>query len=214
MKNNPEDIPMIIFDLLERKSFAGLAPEEKKEVSQYFSQEEYEILHQDILNIRFTINNQRSDGYIRKHELMNKFEKKYPVTGRRFEISNISWKAAAIFLFLGTGWLSHYLTQNKNTGTVSQNGSVDTVYITKEVLSPPVKIYDTVYTLRQPSPGYQQKNIEIKSRGNVNHINVINRMNDQTNILNINEADNKVNNQKGNSMKEDPLLRKFTFVTL
>jgi hypothetical protein len=121
------------------------------------------------------------------------------------------WKAAALFLLLGGGWLVFVLTNKNTVIQTSYITKLDTVFVEKEI--PGEKIHDTVYI-----------EYERKQKRNLEHLPIDNSslpkqeiniptMND-INIIGIKEKDKPVNNAKGNSIKDDSLINAFQFVTL
>ena len=77
MKNNPEEIPSSIFDWIEKKSFNSLSLLEQDEVIKYLTQEEYEIMHLDLVRIK-SVAQPRTHSSEIKYRMLHKFDTKYP----------------------------------------------------------------------------------------------------------------------------------------
>lgn len=216
MKTNPENIPAHIYDLAERFRFADLGEQDRKNVLEYVDENTYNDLHMAAVAIRQSIVKTPAPGKNqRRQQLLTVFDahnEKRPVVIPLWKQPVALWKVAAVVVLLLTGWTSVFIGMKKEPEK-NLVASVDTVYVTKEVPSEPVKIHDTVYVERY------KKNDEKKA---VPHINPVSPANGtmtpvQTDFINaagVESLNNRPNQPKGNSMKDDTLLKKYSFVTM
>jgi hypothetical protein len=123
------------------------------------------------------------------------------------------WKAAAIFLLLGGGWLIHTLATKNLPPQTTFITQLDTVFVEKEI--PGETIHDTVYIeyerKQQRAKKHQELPIEYSSIP-AQEVNIP-AMSD-VNIVGVKEKDKPANTIKGNSIKDDSLINAFGFVTL
>lgn len=244
MKTKPENIPAIVFDWLEAYDFQGLSSEQKQEVLKHSTEEEFNELRQTIVGIKTTafpayIENMAS----RKQTLLARFDSIHsrPLVsiredtnqgGARFDrihsdkkrnhrpvfaLTNWVWKAAAVFLFFLSSGLIYQKMTVKNVNGVALASSIDTLYVIKEVASAPTWIYDTVFIHLKPKqvkPSYTidsgySSNTQTALAGDLQSFNP-----DPLPVVSLRELDNASNRPKHNSMKDDSLLRRYSFATL
>jgi hypothetical protein len=147
-----EHLPQVIFDWLENRHFSTLTSAEQEQVLAYFSEEEYNELHNNAFYIRKSLQAGSTSGHAPvKAGLLKTFDKTYTDTQRPFPFLQVFWKIAAVFLLFATGWLCHYLSGYKHNASETM---ADTVYITQKNLYTPEKIFDTIYIgTDRESPG-------------------------------------------------------------
>ncbi len=192
-----ENIPAPIFDLIEQRSFDTLSAADQELVLQYMTQSEYKSMYKTAQLLKQEAPALSSVNRAQKDKLMQQFvSRKQPI--RPLWNTPIQvWKAAAIFLLLGAGWLVHWQTyQRKHIEYVTQ---LDTVY-----LEVPVKIYDTVYYKEEGNVSFashQKRNIpsEKSSVGQTR----THRKEDLVEPA-----------RRGTSAKDDSLIQSFKFATL
>jgi hypothetical protein len=98
--------------------------------------------------------------------------------------------------------------------TSASTNTKDTIYIAKETASIPEKIYDTIYIASSSNKNVQQK-ASVNLPGRASQSQGLDKTNGETiPVLSIKAMGHKPNIQKGNSMKDDSLLTRYTFVTL
>jgi hypothetical protein len=209
MKINFEEMPSVIFDWIEQKGFSTLAAEQQQEVLKYLSSEEYEELHRTALGVKVSVHKQVSNS--RKEELFHHFDRKHR-SGRIIGLQSqslIFWQAAAVLLFLLSGWLFYRIFDVKSDHAIQQMASIDTVYVDREVKSNPEIIHDTVYLYKQLS----RSTHENRTGGNAttNHApEELTQEAEAIEVMSLNDLENPVNNTRGNSMKDDSLLNRYT----
>lgn len=205
-----EKLPAVLFDWIEKFSFKQLSASQQKEVLFYFSEEEYNEVHQTFLNIKSASENNQEKNTERKSALLDHFDKHHGKI-RNSTFSNVmAWQAAAILLLMLSGWLFYQVFDLKKNPYVEQIAAVDTVYVTKEIASQSEIIHDTVYRIKEvvknrESYFYPKEQVlqaeEAELPGESETFPMLD-------LENLNSA------QKGNSMKDDSLLRKFGFVAM
>jgi hypothetical protein len=214
MRTNIEHIPAAIFDWLKSSDFSALSAARQAEVLAHISMEEYEELHRVAADLhQFQATKVKTDRRLLKKDLMERFDAQYPQTGRRGPV-NIRplqvWKAAAVFLLVVSGLLSYGLLHGMNAGAPARLTTVDTVYITKEVAAASQKLFDTVFIEREarnernPVPAPRSRRTEYV------HMSA----EDGINVVPIGEMNNQANASKKNSVHDDSLVRRYSFVTL
>lgn len=194
-----ENIPNLIYELIEQEPFETLSATNQTLVLQYLTQSEYETMHKTAQALKHNTADFTPINAVQKDKLMQQFHMRKqplrPLWNKPIQV----WKAAAIFLLLGGGWFVHWQTyQRKHIEYVTQ---LDTVYLEKKV---PVKIYDTVYCKEEKNASYashQKRNIP-SEKSTVGQP-TTNRKEDY-----IEPA------RRGTSAKDDSLIQSFKFVTL
>lgn len=214
MENNPEQIPSYIFDWLELLPFEGLSASRQEEVLRYFSADAYNELHHTVSDIRHTAHKPADHmRNTRKQMLMQRFDEKHKPQAtiiRMFNKPVALWKAAAVFLLIGGGWFSYFMLQHKHLPASTLTTFVDTLYVTKEISPDPLKIYDTVYIDRVSEPAQKQRrHQQSKQQQHITGADM-----DQLNIVSVKELEHLPNSTKRNSMKDDSLVKQYSFITL
>ena len=212
MNINFDRVPAIIFDWIEKIPFIELTNSQKEEVLKHFSESDYEQMHQTSLRVKLASKSDSSYKSTRKEGVMGKFDAYH--LNKTNKLSN--WhranllQAAAIFLFLISGWLFYQIFDLKKENAIKTIASIDTVYIEREIASNPEIIHDTVYSYKE---------VKSPSKKEVSHSDNLFR-NDANQVLGkleslpLSELEALKNSTKGNSMKDDSLLRKFSFVSM
>lgn len=214
-----EEFPEEIFNWLSSQSFIELNAEQKSVVLNHLNEEEYGEMRDALKSISIL---KSGSGYAginsRKEQLLKQFEishqsKQGTVGTNR---PHAYWQAAAAVLFLICGWLSFQLLK-PDSGI--QNGllsKTDTVYIKKEIQLQAEKIHDTVYIYKLVKENSQSVAKGETARELQGSYNDYPGLNSSENIpyIQLNEIDREFNNQRGNSMKDDSLLKKYGFVAM
>jgi hypothetical protein len=135
-----ENIPNAVLELMQQKKFNTLTQSEQQLVLKYFCQLEYDTYHQTQQLLFAHKDPFPSINLTQKNKLIQRFissnNKVLPLWNTPIQF----WKAASIFVLLGSGWLIHW--QSYKQQKVEYITQLDTVFLEKEI---PVKIYDTVY---------------------------------------------------------------------
>jgi hypothetical protein len=212
MKNNFERMPAIIFDWIEELSFEELNNSQKKEVSTYFSEQEYDEMHLTSLNIKLVSHLPLANEKQIKRRLTDHFNKFHSSkTGKNsFSGGLFVWRAAALFLMTLSIWLFYKVFDLKKDLHAQEMAVTDTVYVAKEVASRPQLIHDTVYLVKEDRPDSFKTDHSTVMGYNAETILPPN----ETDNLQAVELENITTMPRGTSMKDDSLLRKFGFVSM
>ena len=212
MNINFDKVPAIIFDWIEKIPFIELTNSQKEEVLKHFSQSDYEQMHQTSLRVKLASKSDSSYKSTRKEGVMGKFDAYY--LNKTNKLSNWHranlWQAAAIFLFLISGWLFYQIFDLKKENAIKTIASIDTVYIEREIASNPEIIHDTVYSYKEAKSTSKK---EVSHSDNLFRDDA-NQVLGKLESLPLSELEALKNSTKGNSMKDDSLLRKFSFVSM
>ncbi|MCD6066416.1 MAG: hypothetical protein K0S33_1242 [Bacteroidetes bacterium] len=212
MKTNPGEIPSIVFDWLKEQEFALLNAEQQTEVLRYFSMEEYNELHQALREVRQHSPAISSGKEKRKTVLLEAFDKEHQKPAAsiyRLRPAHFM-RAAAACVFFVAGWLGYDFLHSDKTLSEKIVEIRDTLYITKEIAALPQKVRDTVYVYRT---GKSKATKTIPKNGTPGSMDVYAPINDM-NVVSVKEFGSTLNASKGNSLKDDSLVKKFSFVTL
>ncbi|WP_317897004.1 hypothetical protein [Aurantibacillus circumpalustris] len=212
MNINFEKVPVITFDWIEKFSFAELSISQKEEVLKHFSESDYEQMHQASVSVKLVSHVDSNFKSARKDMVMGEFDSyhlKKLHTSKKWRMANL-WQAAAIFLFLISGWLFYQIFDLKKERTLNVIASVDTVYIEREIASNPEIIHDTVYRYKEAKTASKKEPMHSDNlfRNDANQI--LGKL-ESPPLL---ELESLNNSTRGNSMKDDSLLRKFSFVSM
>lgn len=210
MKNIPEEIPSIVFDLIERFDFSMLSDEQKVNVLKYISEEEYAEFRHTIKAIQ---NNAKKESA--KRLLLENYDQHYnkkTAKVRTLLYRNLLRIAAAVFFFFA-GWSGYHFIRLGKTTNSELLSTIDTVFVTKEIAALPEKIYDTVYI---------EKDCLEENKSNITNIYKTSSdlpresfsIDQQAGVISIKELENNINMPRRNSLKDDTLAKKFGFVTL
>lgn len=210
-----ESIPNHLFDLLNEKDFEELTPEEQSDVLAYMDKQTYTSMHIAALAAKsFFKEEPVMVNPNQLHHLLKKVEvKQYKTPTIVWNKPIALWKAAAIFLLLGGGWLIHTLATKNLTPQTTFITQLDTVFVEKEI--PGETIHDTVYIEYERKQQRTKKHHELPIEYSSLPIQEVNipAMSD-VNIVGVQEKDKPANTIKGNSIKDDSLINAFGFVTL
>lgn len=218
MKSNPEQIPTAVFDWLQTHDFEDLNAAQKQETLLHFGVEEYAELRRTVTKINRAALQTRLG---RKQDLLARFDALHApgaTAGRVFSITRlVVWKAAAVFLFFLSAALFYQKMTAKNAESSALASAIDTLYVVKEVASAPVRIYDTVFI--QAKKQGVRASIPIESQFALrqdtgSELGAEPFAGDQSPFVSVRELENKSNQPKRNSMKDDSLLRRYSFVTM
>jgi hypothetical protein len=217
MEVNPENIPAHVFDWIGTFAFNELNTQQKEEAGAYLTEQQYNALHAAARGVKVVATESFRAGAGRKASLLDRFDEHHASVNplRRVMLRPVAlWKVASLFILGGIS--GAFLLQAKppvtdGVGTTRH----DTVYVNREVLSPSEKIHDTVYILGQQVPARDVSvrpptasapkgatfDTDIQDPGSIN-------------VITLRDYERKQNGPRGNSMKDDSLLRSYTFVTL
>lgn len=219
MSFSPEQIPNHIFDWLETVDFENLPAEKQEEVKAWLSADEYQEMRQTLVAIRASKVNSTNLSGNRKARLMEHFDTVYPkqktaVTGILF------WQMAAGFLLLLCGGLLFQKWQVSPEKSPVMAAIRDTVFMVKNSAPEMVRVHDTVY-LSVPSG---EKAASAHTVARTKRPDSFNRnstpsptyaaVSDTRLVLPVETMESSRNDPKGNSMKDDSLLRKYSFVSM
>jgi hypothetical protein len=215
MNTNPEQIPNEIFDWLQSKSYDQLNKNQQQKLAPFFTEQEYTAMHQIAFQSKAVNNENISRKASIKENLLLKLDQQQSKPKNSLLLVKWqAWKVAASFLFImGIAFL--FLKNSIRFEPNSNNliTKIDTVFIEKLVEKEPLKIYDTVYltqNFRKENKGNrrsQNLDLNLYSRNQIAH---------QTdlNIQSIEDIESLPNKNRGNSIKDDTLLKQYGFVSL
>ena len=219
MSFSPEQIPNHIFDWLETVDFENLPAEKQEEVKAWLSADEYQEMRQTLVAIKASKVNSTNLSGNRKARLMEHFDTVYPK--QKTEVTKIHyWQMAAGFLLLLCGGLLFQKWQVSPEKSPVMAAIRDTVFLVKNSAPEMVRVHDTVY-LSVPS-GEKTATVQtVAGRKTYNSpIRISTRSNsyaavsDNRLVLPVETMESSRNDPKGNSMKDDSLLRKYSFVSM
>lgn len=224
MEDNIENIPESVLNCLEAKSFSALSPEEREQVTRFFSPEAYHALHLTIRGIKqgTPAPSQNRKAEIRR-QLMEQFDTLHG-TEKRLETRWIFltqvpfWRAAAMLFLASTTWLSYWFSDRDPEKLPLGSVKNDTVYVVKEVLSPPVLRVDTFFVQpKKPFPGSRKpenaKLLVLEDTAPMATPVAIPGL-DPLPVLPQADWENRANNPKNNSLSDDSLLKHLPVVSL
>lgn len=211
---NPENIPAPVFEWIKTMPFEQLLPAQKAEVLKCMDEQTYTDMHLAALAVEPLKTIPPAKGKTaRKQVLLGRFDKHHrekniiPIWRKPVAL----WKAAAVIVFLLGSF--YVYTAARNEKPIEYVAQVDTVYVTKEIPTEPVKIHDTVY-VNKYSKGSSKQNTE----GNITFTTENGSMSSSTfegtGVVPVQVLEHPSNQPKRNSMKDDTLLKKYTFVTM
>lgn len=212
MEHNFEKIPAHIFDWIEVQAFEQLSTSQQALVLNFFTKEDYNQMHQTALELKAASGADRNlRNESRKNAVMAHFDNIHPVVKVMPLNTRLAmvWQAAAILLFLLSGWLFYQLFDLKNESGLQQVANVDTVYVDKEVKSDPEIIRDTIYLYKQTS---SKSHEEIVATANGMVSTATDELND-IGIITMEDVET-ISEPKGTSMRDDSLLNRFNFYSL
>lgn len=214
--NNIENIPSSVFDWMRTTPFERLDAAQQKTVEEFMSIMEYNDMHdatQLLSETKYSSSGRQEE--IRQN-LLEKFERKHhqPQQARLFYSSQLVWKIAAVFLAIGLPISAYFLIKsNKKLITNQLNGRVDTVYLENTATSNPIKVYDTVYIVKEKNAPRTTTHKEREVIQNpVDEVNV--SLQHDITIQSIKNVDSTPNKRRRNSIKDDSLINHYNFVTL
>lgn len=215
MKNNIENIPNEVFDHLQKHSFGQLNKQQQEEVLKYITSEEYDEMHLAFAGISSATESILFEGKQKvKDNLLQAFDQKHTAGSSQSFLKRpvVFWKAAAAFIVFTSVFALAYVMKGSTGQSKNIFSVTDTVYVTKEVASTPEKVYDTVYIYKEVKPAKQNADIK-ETITNSKVTSPVGNMND-LDIITIKEFENSINTTRGNSLKDDSLIRKFAPSTL
>jgi len=213
MNINFEKLPNVVFNWVEEFTFAELNDSQKKEVLTYFSEDEFDQMHQACMDLKSVATIDHADVFTqKKNALLHHFDEHHSLKRRSsfFPGAMVVWQAAAILLLLLSGWLFYQVFGLQKNATIQQIAVTDTVYVDRQVASVPEIIHDTIYRYKENKGDPGKNDPSSEDMIEPEDIESIGEME----IHSIRELENLNNSPKGNSMKDDSLLRKFTFVSM
>jgi hypothetical protein len=219
MSFSPEHIPNHIFDWLETVDFENLPAEKQEEVKTWLSADEYQEMRLTLVVIKASKVNSANLTGSRKARLMEHFDTVYP--NKKTAVTKIHyWQMAAGFLLLLCVGLLFQKWQVSPEKSPVMAAIRDTVYLVKNAAPEMVRVHDTVY-LAVPSA---EKTASVQTVVRTKNPNSFNRnttpssaytaVADTRLVLPVESVESSRNDPKGNSMKDDSLLRKYSFVSM
>ncbi|MES2691383.1 MAG: hypothetical protein V4658_13320 [Bacteroidota bacterium] len=214
--NNIENIPAPVFDWLRTTPFEKLDAAQQKTVEAFMSITAYNEMHDATQLLSETKYNPFSRQEEIRHNLLQQFERKHnqPQQPKLFYSSQLVWKIAAVFLAVGLPISAYFLIKsNKKLITNQLNGRVDTVYLENTATSNPLKVYDTVYIVKERnSPRTTIHKEQEVTKNPIDEVNV--GLQHDISIQSIKNVDSAPNKRRRNSIKDDSLINHYNFVTL
>lgn len=215
MKNNPEEIPAIIFDWIESSAFTQLSIDEKKLVLEFLTEEEYNQMRETSNAIRKT---KKVDESPRKKKLKDELLSKFAETNEGSKPGDVTlknlyvWKSIAAMLFAAVLFSGFFLVKKHNTIESAIGKNSDTVYVTKEVTKS-VEKHDTVYLYRNVYHKQSQHQSQLPDMivPDYNENDLV--YPDDINTVPFTDIKNVNHEPRGNSMKYDTIDRLFRFST-
>lgn len=215
MKNNFENIPSGIFDWIMMYAFDELTATQQAEVLQYLDRETYNDMYATVTGMAGLKNIPAANGKMHKKQVLLESYDTHHQSKKGFvwfmHTSVALWKAAAIVVLLLSGWVYFYMAGKKENPD-QLVAKVDTVYVTKEIPVEPVKVHDTIYITKYATKN--KKDTAFKIQVPVMHNGTLPVNETTPGIVPVETLENRTNQPKGNSMKDDTLLKKFSFVTM
>jgi hypothetical protein len=219
MSFSPEQIPNHIFDWLETVDFENLSAEKQEEVKAWLSADEYQEMRQTLVAIKASMVNSANLTVSRMARLMEHFDTVYP--NKKTTVTKIHyWQMAAGFLLLLCGGLLFQKWQVSPEKSPVMAAIRDTVFLVKNPAPEMVRVHDTVY-LSVPSG---EKTASVQTVAKTKNPDSFNRnstpssayaaVSDTRLVLPVETMESSRNDPKGNSMKDDSLLRKYSFVSM
>jgi len=215
MKTEPENIPDHLFDWLENRSFHSLSEVEKTLVLHFFSKEEFEEMQSAAIAVKSPKAPQNKTS---KSNLLDRFDAVHANGSENAKPAIFQmpvWRAAAIALLLICFGLAHRILNTTLSKPIGTAIKVDTVYLVKQIASAPEKIFDTIYiskTTATPKSKELVKSIAEIAKFKDKPVEIFSK--NELAVVPLNELENKANQPKRNSLKDDSVLRKFAVVRL
>jgi hypothetical protein len=213
MNPNFNSMPSTIFDWIEKLEFAQLNEQQQTEVLKFLSEEEYTAMHYAAIGLKDVhLSAMVSKDSGTKASLLARFDARHsgakviPAEQRR---SLIFWQAAAVLLFLLSGWLFYRVFEVKKAGTINQVASIDTVFVDREVRTAPEVIHDTVYLYKTRQAGNRNANVSPATLHETERFDRPLTETEGIEVLPLQELERAANAIRGNSMKDDSLLKKY-----
>lgn len=214
--NNIEQTPSVVFDWMKTKAFGQLNAQEQQTVERYMSRAEYDEMHDATQLVSAMVDPAANRRGQIKAGLLERFDSKHQPKKLTLTLSSqLLWKVAAVFLAIGLP-VSAYILIKSNKQLISNqlNGRVDTVYLENALTSNPLKVYDTVYIVKetevQRTKKYKQQKELLPNP--VDEVEVL--MQTDLNIQSIKDVNSAPNTRKRNAIKDDSLINHYNFVTL
>jgi hypothetical protein len=209
MNKEEENIPNEIFDWLNTHSFQELNANQQAQVSNWFNPTTYNQIHHAAKHA-LAVNAMLARKAIIKEHILQQFELKNKAVWYKKAIP--FWQAAAIIIFL-SGIFIVQLRMQKTASNPNLLAFSDTIYLEKLIQSEPIYLYDTVFIKDKKAPKqintiYQYNNkTEPKTFKNT-------ELPNQVLVQSLHTLESASNQIKGNSLKDDTLLKIYGFVKL
>lgn len=210
MNKQEENIPDEIFDWLNTHSYQELNANQQSQVNNWFSPNTYNQIHQAAkhaveANTRLARKATIKEHILHQFELKNKaviwYKKAIPI-----------WQAAAITLFM-MGLFTTQLLMQKSVSNANLMAFSDTIYLEKIVQSEPIYLYDTVFIKDNKAPKQiNASNQDNKKTESPTFKNT--ELPNQVLVQGLHTLESASNQIKGNSLKDDTLLKIYGFVKL
>lgn len=208
MNINFEKTPNTLFDWAEKFSFEDLNDLQRKEVLLYLSEEDYTSIYEASKGLKVILKQSAAGSHPeKKKKLLSHFDAIH-TRKKQIRIKTVAaWQAAAIVLMVLSGWLFYKVFDLQRADTTFQVASADTVYVTKEISAQPEYIHDTIYLYKESSSSSKENSLVNPAASSDC---------DKTKSFPqpLREHNGSASTPRGNSMKDDSLLKKFGFVAM
>ncbi|MFA6260625.1 MAG: hypothetical protein WC760_04105 [Bacteroidia bacterium] len=209
MKTDPENIPSELFDWIQTTPFRELDGNQQAIVSHHFTESTYTELHA----VASAVHTQQVNAVRKrtmKNDLLREFDRIHPVA--QSDMKRISGSlpfyriAAALLLISCLGMLAWMRLGNKPA--IPALALHDTIYITREIAAAPIREYDTVYLTIKGKPAKQNSSSEPTD------LHPLPQSPASIDVVGMSDMEALHNRPKNNSMKDDTLLRSYSYVAL
>ncbi len=215
MNPNPENIPSFVFELIQNYEFKSLSPSQQTEVLKHITQEEFDEIRTETLLLLSAKSSFTSPRQVAiKAELLETFDRHHATNESKilfFYSASFLWKVASAILLFTAGWLMNQWVPAKNNQSNLSNTKTDTFYITKEIEALPIKIYDTIFIQSEVKETIAKRITHPKPEPAANSDFTGGNFENSTQTFSLSELNSTPNQQKRNSIKEDSLLKKYSF---
>jgi hypothetical protein len=210
MNDMMNQLPEEVIYCIENYAFASLNQQQKRMVLDFCSEEEYDDMHRICRLLR-----EKKSAGNGKERLLKAFDEKHKsakiVSIKSY--SSIAWKAAVILLMLGVGVLQWSILQQKSGFPLAISAVQDTVYLSKQVISEPLKIHDTIFATGFTKAKLQSRTASHNDEDKLKASKIAPVAAD-IHIQSLDDLANVPNRQRKSNVQSDSLLRHFQLVTL
>ncbi|MDZ4667490.1 MAG: hypothetical protein SGJ00_06365 [bacterium] len=213
MTSKYEQIPSIIFDLINKYSFAELNIVQQAEVIIWFEPNEYNELHEIAVVVNHSKPSATSRKETIKQTLLQQFKAQKRAQKPWFKTEIALWKVAATMLLVSIFIFTWLRYPSQKTMSLSPLlAQIDTVYIEKENHFAQAIIYDTIFIKHGNKANAKSAYIGSDRKNSSGKISLTEISNIR--VQSLTEIDATPNQIRGNSLKDDTLLSTFGIVRL